>query len=48
MVFTRAGVAGAGGGVLGSHGGGDERELDLGLGFRGTRGERDEEREGSR
>ena len=33
MVFTRAGVAGAGGGVLGSHGGGDERELDLGLGL---------------
>ena len=41
MVFNRAGAAGVDGGVLGSHGGGDERELDLGLGFRGgTRGER--------
>ena len=48
MVFNRAGAAGVDGGVLGSHGGGDERELDLGLGFVGTRGERVEEREGSR
>ena len=35
VVFNRAGAAGVDGGVLGSHGGGDERELDLGLGFRG-------------
>ena len=48
VASIRAGAAGVDGGVLGSHGGGDERELDLGLGFRGTRGERVEEREGSR
>ena len=49
MVFNRAGAAGVDGGVLGSHGGDDERELDLGLGLglrsvgKGLRSERGEQ-----